>query len=189
MKEDLLAINEDVKSQEELLDRAVRIKSDEKNKQREETINEIDLTESKVASARKGKDEKTKQNHESVKAVEATLDAANKLKGEAETNEKQKTQKYIEELEEKDFNYTSEIANSLGDEYPEGVSQENFVTRDKNDLPIKIVTRRIVVKNGRGEVYKRIQNKSGVTYSKNGSPISEMSWIKATENANLEKHY
>jgi tetratricopeptide (TPR) repeat protein len=190
MKEDLLAINEEVKSQEEMLERAVRVKSDEKNKQREETINEIDLTNSKVASARKGKDEKTKENNESVKAVKASIDAAGDIKNEAETNEKQKTQKYLDELKEKDFNYTSEIANSLGDDYPEGVSQETFVTKDKNDLPIKIVTRRIVVKNGRGEVYMRVNlARSGATYSKNGEPISEMSWVKATENANLEKHY
>lgn len=189
MKEDLLAINEEVKSQEEMLERAVRVKSDEKNKQREETINEIDLTESKVATAREGKDEKTKENHESVKAVESSIDAARDVKNKADEKEKQKTQKYLEELEEKDFKYTSEIANSLGDEYPEGVSQENFVTKDKNDLPVKIVTRRIVVQNGRGEVYMRIQTRNGVTYSKNGSPISEMSWIKATEDANLEKHY
>lgn len=189
MKDDLLAINEEVKSQEEMLERAVQVKSDEKNKQREEIINEIDLTESKVAAAKEGKEEQTKENNESVKAVEASIDAARDVKDEAATKEKQKTQKYLEELEQKDFNYTSEIANSLGDEYPEGVSQENFVTRDKDNLPVKIVTRRIVVQNGRGEVYMRVQNRNGVTYSKNGSPISEMAWIKGTENANLEKHY
>jgi epidermal growth factor receptor substrate 15 len=190
MKEDLLAINEEVKSQEEMLERAARVKAQEKYKQREETINEIDLTESKVASARKGKDEKTKQNHESVKAIEASIDVAHGIKSEAEEKEKQKTQKYLEELEEKDFNYTSEIANSLGDEYPEGVSQKTFVTYDKKNLPIKIVTRRIVVQNGRGEVYIRVQNtRSAATFSKNGNPISEMAWVKATENENLEKHY
>lgn len=189
MKEDLLALNEEVKSQEEMLERAVQERSEAKDKQREETINEIDLTNSKVASAKQNKGEQIKENHEFVKGVEASIDAAGDIKRTAEKDKKFETQKYLEELEEKDFKYTSEIANSLGEEYPEGVSQENYVTRDKNDLPVKIITRRIVVKNGRGEVFIRIQNKSGVTYSKNGNPISEMSWIKATENANLEKHY
>lgn len=189
MKDDLLALNEEVKTQEELLDRASRLKSDKENETRETTLNEIDLTEAKVASSRKGKDEKTKEIHESVKALEVSIDGGRQIKSEKEKKQKQNTQKYLEEVEEKDFNYTSEIANSLGDEYPEGVSQESFIIRDKNDLIVKITTRRIVVENGRGEVYLRIKNKSGTTYSKNGTPISEMAWIKGTENAKLEKHY
>lgn len=190
MKDDLLAMNEEVKTQEQLLERAVKERGEEKDQQRGETINEIDLTTSKVSSEKQEKGKQIKENHEYVKGLEASIDAAGDIKSTAEKEEKYKTQKYTEELKEKDFNYTSEIANSLGEEFPEGVSQETFVTRDKNDLPVKIITRRIVVQNGRGEVYMRVQlARTGVTYSKNGKPISEMSWIKATENANLEKHY
>lgn len=61
--------------------------------------------------------------------------------------------------------------------------------RDAKGLPLQVTTRRIVVQNGRGDVYLRIQNRNLVTYSKNGRPITEMAWINETENAKLQKHY
>ena len=60
---------------------------------------------------------------------------------------------------------------------------------DEDGLPVKVVTRRIVVKNGRGEVYIRTQSKFGLTYTKNGNSITKQSWINGTENATLTKNY
>ena len=100
-----------------------------------------------------------------------------------------KTQAFLDGLEENTVKFNETVANALGDKFPEGVTQQNFVRRDSEGLPVKIVTRRIVVANGRGNVYIRIQSKFGTTYSKNGVSITSTVWDKETDNGKLEKHY
>lgn len=81
------------------------------------------------------------------------------------------------------------IKNALGEEYPEGVSQESFTQNDENGLMKAIITRRIVVINGEGNVYVRTQTLDSVTYSKNDRPITEQHWNKETTGPHLQKHY
>jgi hypothetical protein len=52
-----------------------------------------------------------------------------------------------------------------------------------------IITRRIVVIEGHGDVYVRTQTLQAITYSKNGQAITEFHWQKDTDGAQLEKHY
>ncbi|MDX1652105.1 MAG: hypothetical protein R3277_06410 [Brumimicrobium sp.] len=189
MKEDLLALNEEVKRQEDLLNRSEKLKSDEEQYERRKTVSEIELIEQKEKNTHLDKEELRKENNETIKAMETSINAGKNIRLEEEKNKKLKTQSYLDDLENGKTDFDPVIANSLGEDFPEGVSQETYVRRDKDGLPVRIVTRRIVVQDGRGEVYIRIQTRNAVTYSKNGQPITEASWIKGTENANLEHHF
>ncbi|WP_300666164.1 hypothetical protein, partial [Fluviicola sp.] len=73
--------------------------------------------------------------------------------------------------------------------YPEGVSQEQFDQLGSDGLVSAVVTRRVVVKNGRGDVYIRTQTMNGITYSKNGQGCTEIVWQRETQDAKLKRNY
>lgn len=84
--------------------------------------------------------------------------------------------------------YPAKIANQIGKDYPEGVTQEVFKQNGSDGLPIAIITRRIVVINGFGNVYTRTQKYGSITYSKNGDPCLEMIWTNETTDPKLNKN-
>lgn len=73
--------------------------------------------------------------------------------------------------------------------YPEGVSQEQFDQLGSDGLVSAVVTRRVVVKNGRADVYIRTQTMNGITYSKNGQGCTEIIWQRETQDAKLKRNY
>ncbi len=81
------------------------------------------------------------------------------------------------------------VANALGAEYPEGVSQEVFSVNDENGLMKSIVTRRVVVVGGNGSVYVKTETTTATTFSKNNSPTTQNVWQKETQGPNLKKNY
>lgn len=95
---------------------------------------------------------------------------------------------FLDQLERRELVFNDAAANALGQQFPEGVTEENFVIKDEDGLVVEVKTRRIVVINGVGNVYVRFSNKYGVTYTKNGVSITEYQWTKETQNAKLPKY-
>jgi len=81
------------------------------------------------------------------------------------------------------------IANSLGKEYPEGVSQEVFQQKDENGIMKAVLTRRVVVQEGRGDVYVKTETVYATTYTKNGKSTTEYVWQQETNAAGLQRHF
>lgn len=73
--------------------------------------------------------------------------------------------------------------------YQEGVNQEQFDQLGSDGLVSAIVTRRVVVKNGKADVYVRTQTMDAITYTKNGQGCTEYVWQKETQDAKLKRNY
>ncbi len=132
--------------------------------------------------------EKSKGNSATINEATKTIDKSNsnKLIGEQEKHYEAANQ--IGDVDNS-LQKQKVLANELGSEYPEGVSQENFERKDKNGLVNTFITRRIVVIEGHADVYVRTQTSSSITYTKNGKPIVEHVWNSETQGPHLERHY
>ncbi|MCB9224916.1 MAG: hypothetical protein H6582_12100 [Crocinitomicaceae bacterium] len=97
---------------------------------------------------------------------------------------------YVDELKEIKLNEINpEMENELGQKFPEGVTEESYAVNDSNGLLKSYVIRRVVVRDGVGKVYEKIQTRYGsVSYTRNGEPISEFQWDDETSTSNLTKN-
>ena len=189
MDEGLLAIREEIVAQEKMIVRTYDAKDVLENASRESNVDAIDNTKMSVNKVHAEQAKKPGENSEVVKDIENSLNLGEQARKEDFNERKYETKKLLDDMASNKIQFNEIIANTLGDEFPEGVTQQTYLAKDKDGYPQKITTRRIVVLEGRGEVYLRIQTRNAVTYSKNGQPITEASWIKGTEDANLVRHF
>lgn len=113
----------------------------------------------------------------------------------AELDEKSKVdlenaEDFVESLRDIKVNEIDEkMKNDLGSQFPEGVTEEIYTINDEDGLIVSYVVRRVVVRNGVGNVYEKVQTKFGTTsYTVNGSAISEFDWQDQTEAADLARN-
>jgi epidermal growth factor receptor substrate 15 len=158
------------------------------DEQRQGTRSQVETINANAEDYNFSSTKKQEKNSEAVKDMNIALDAERTNRG-TEKQEKifaaqQNLDGISSEKPEK-----AHSKNALGVEFPEGVTQESFTQNDENGLMKAIITRRIVVINGEGNVYVRTQTLHGITYSKNDVPTTEHVWNKETMGPHLQKHY
>ncbi|MBI1838563.1 MAG: hypothetical protein HYR91_14965, partial [Flavobacteriia bacterium] len=164
----------------------------EKSSAEEQKIKE---TNDALHSAKENNEKDANSSNENEKVNTALVQDVNKSMQDANTNNAAtQTDKHLAAQQEIHDKQNEEevkpvVKNSIGSQYPEGVSQESFTNKDQNGLMTSIITRRIVVIEGKGTVYVRTQTLQGTTYSKNDVPITEYLWQKETQGANLKRNY
>jgi tetratricopeptide (TPR) repeat protein len=134
------------------------------------------------------KGEIAKNNAEKVTTISEDASKLQAEKSEQNMEERRKLTNLLDQLDAKGIQFNETIANSLAEQFPAGITEENYPLYDDEGLLISMMTRRIVVKDGRGDVYLKSTSRAGTTYSKNGTPIAEAIWAKETQDAKLEKH-
>ena len=135
-------------------------------------------------------DEKKKleQNNNALVQLDKTLKADIAADNIGQTDKHYDAQKKLSKINDAPKN-KSIIPNSLGEAYPEGVSEESFTRSDQDGLVKTIITRRVVVIEAHANVYIRTQSLNGITYSKNGKPSLSSVWSSETQRPHLERHY
>lgn len=131
---------------------------------------------------------KQEENSAKMDDVNRAIEAGEVTKGTVQQEKNYDTQAQLNKVESKQPEKVN-LANTLGQDYPEGVSQESFTQTDENGLMTAVITRRIVVIDGHGDVYVRTQTLHAITYTKNGQPATEHLWQKETTGPHLEKHF
>ena len=129
------------------------------------------------------------QNLNSIDHLEHSINGTDANESDKQINKNLIIRAELENIESKIVTFDDKLSNAIGASYPEGVSQESFNKTDDEGLLLSVITRRIVVKNGYGQVYTRIQKHDSITYQKNGEPSTEIIWQRETQDAKLKKNY
>ncbi|MDX1447248.1 MAG: hypothetical protein R3333_13750, partial [Lishizhenia sp.] len=178
-----------VEEKEGAVQRAEALKREEDKRLEAETTQKIEEQSNQSEQNNAQQNENAQKVNDAVTQSVDLAKTASEERSNAGKENNQNAQAYLDGIENNSTKFNETVANALGEEFPEGVTQQSFVRRDSEGLPIKIVTRRIVVKDGRGDVYMRIQTTYGTSYSKNGSQITSIVWDKETDNGKLVKHF
>ena len=151
-------------------------------------VKEINKVYANVTETANSEKDKLEESNSALVAMEKTHVAKETAIGINEKEELYDAQAKLNKISDKPKEKPI-IENSLGSEYPEGVSQESFTRSDSDGLVTTIITRRIVVIKGHANVYVRTQSLHGITYSKNGNPSLSATWSRETQGPHLERHY
>lgn len=146
------------------------------------------ITDDKVNQDMAANEKATENSDNTNDAVEGII-AENNATGAGNDEEVAATEDYVDGLKNDAPVENATMPNELGTKYPEGVTEEIYAINDENGLLDKYIVRRIVVINGTGYCYEKIQTRyGGVSYTLNGEAISEYQWSDQTEGAHLTRN-
>ncbi len=153
------------------------------------THNHVELAEKTIHNNKVVDTKKTEDNSDVIlKKQDKLVNAQIELE---KNNEEglNKTEDVLISIAEIDVNAIDQkVKNELGTQFPEGVTEEIYEQRDEDGLLVSYVVRRVVVIEGEGAVYEKSQMRFGISYTKNGRPITEYKWQDETEDASLIYH-
>ncbi|MGB1103747.1 MAG: hypothetical protein ACPG21_08970 [Crocinitomicaceae bacterium] len=167
---------------------------DENNAQAQnESFSTVDYLEGKQterSNRDKAADDKATDNIDNTHDMAEEIVEENGVWDEKNKEELAEAEDYVESLKDIKVDEIDEKAqNALGKQFPEGVTEEIFTINDEDGLISSYVVRRVVVRNGVGNVYEKVQTRFGtVSYSCNGNGISEYDWQDQTESADLVRN-
>ena len=75
---------------------------------------------------------------------------------------------------------SDENTQKLAQEYPEGITEKLFERKNTRGEVIEVTILRIVVRGNKGDEYRKVKSKWGVSYFKNGGVTSEYIWDTET---------
>lgn len=133
---------------------------------------------------------KSNNNAEVIKNTKAELGTQELIQKDKQTEKTQESSQKITEIRNTKTEVVSQGKYEVDlNKYREGVNQEQFENYDKDGLLINIITRRVVVRNGKADIYVKTQTTDIATFTKNGEPCTEQTWIRETQDAKLVKNY
>lgn len=154
--------------------------------QQKSTYTAVRSTEKEVIENNATTNDKLFENSR-IMATEQAYQSDNESRlAEKNVRDKQNVKAKIDNVDTSPQQTTSQ--NTLGQQYPEGVTEEKFSQNDDKGILKTIITRRIVVIEGHADVYLKTQSANNITYSKNGNPITEYTWQRETQNGKLKRN-
>ena len=137
-----------------------------------------------------GQNTQATENDLLIKNSKKELGTTNRIQSEKSDARAVSTKSAIDEIES-----TPQVKSTSGaydvdlSKYKEGVNQEQFDQLGPDGLVSAVVTRRVVVTDGKANIYIRTQTMDMLTFSKNGQPCTELVWQRETQDAKLKRNY
>lgn len=155
-----------------------------------ETVNYLEDYNTEHRNLNKTADEKSDGSIDQAAEMVEEMQNENADLDEKSKVDLENSEDFVESLRDINPNEVDEkMKNSLGSQFPEGVTEEIYTINDEDGLISSYIVRRVVVRNGVGDVYEKVQTKFGTSsYMMNGQPITAYDWQDQTEAADLVRN-
>ncbi len=177
------AVIKEVKNSAEDINTEIVLNKQEKTYASQETIDQVKISGEEYAQETTEKQEKNAATIDDLYALEA-------IKNQDLSDKARESQQAMKDkIDDVETAPKKEVAkNSLGMDFPEGVTEEQFTRSGSDGIIHTVITRRVVVIDGHGDVYVRTRRNGMTTYTKNNASITEYTWQKETQGSNLVRH-
>lgn len=151
----------------------------ERSQQEREQINkasrEVQQQKEQKAAEKNVMEKIVKENSEEVNNIRETVAEKNRQAAEMAARRAKKAREEAFDVQTNSpKDYDDYYLSQLAQEYPQGVTEES------DNVGNKVIIRRIVVLGNKADEYRKVIDKTGKYYFKNGDSISELTWNRET---------